>query len=57
MRNMRKQGNATPPKVNVILKDSNDSGVGEISGKEFKRMIIRTINEIRENISECILRE
>jgi hypothetical protein len=54
-RNMRKQGNMTPPRVNnSTVRDTNDSEVDESLDKEFKRMIIIMIKESKETMSKCL---
>jgi hypothetical protein len=46
---MKNQGNVSPPKVNNSqITDCNDSGVNEVLDKEFKIMIVRMINKIKE---------
>jgi hypothetical protein len=48
---MKKQDNMTFAKVNnSTIMDSNVSEVDEISEKEFKRMDIRMINEIKKEM-------
>jgi hypothetical protein len=39
---------------NSIVTDIYDSEGDEISDKEFKRIIIRMINEIKEDRNECL---
>jgi hypothetical protein len=47
---MENQGNMSPPKFNnFTIMDSNDSEMDKIPNINFKRMIIRKINEIKEN--------
>jgi hypothetical protein len=44
-KNIRKEDNITSPKVNNSrIMDSKDREVGEISDKEFNRMIVRIIS-------------
>lgn len=45
-RNMKTQGN------NSTIMVSNDSRVDEISDKEFKRIIIRLISEVKEGTNK-----
>jgi hypothetical protein len=48
---MKKSGNRSPPKVNnSIVKDLRDSEVDEISNNELNTMMIRVINEIKDDV-------
>jgi hypothetical protein len=52
---MKKQGNTTPLKLsNSTIMDFNNSEVNKISDKEFKRMIIKMINEIKEDMNKWL---
>jgi hypothetical protein len=45
----------TPPKVNSTTKtDMNNSEVNEVWDIELKRMIIRMIKDIKEDMNKCL---
>jgi hypothetical protein len=51
-RNMKKEGDITPPKVNPTIIDTKENEVNEILDKEFKRMIIRMINKFKDDMEK-----
>jgi hypothetical protein len=52
---MRKEDNITFPKLNNFTSaNTNNNEVEEILDEEFKTMIIRMINEIKEDINKCL---
>jgi hypothetical protein len=47
----KKRGNMSPPKVNnSTIKELNNSEEDEIANNEFKRTMIRMINEIKKDM-------
>lgn len=55
---MKKQGNMTPPKAhNSLTAAPKDIEVDEISGKEFKRINIKMMNEFQENTENNWVKE
>jgi hypothetical protein len=50
---LKKQGNKSPPKFHYsTIKDSNDGEADEISNNKLKRIMIRIIKEIKEDMDK-----
>jgi hypothetical protein len=47
-RNIKQQSNISPSKANSTSKDLNNSEEEEISNTEFQKIIVRMINEFKE---------
>jgi hypothetical protein len=52
---MKQQGNSSPSKANSSTKDSNNSKEGEISVTEFKKILVRMINVLKEETHKQVI--
>jgi hypothetical protein len=51
-RNMKQQGNSSPSKANSTTKDRNNNEEEEISNIDFQNIIVKMINELKQEIQK-----
>jgi hypothetical protein len=52
---MKKQGNGTPPKVyNSLITESKDTEMVKMPDKEFKSLVLKMTNDLKEDSSKQI---